>query len=80
MSVKPRKELKDLTACIHGGFNYAELQKLNINPNDVLDFSVNSNPFPLSPQIKDVLAQSSITTYPDSDSYKLKVEFKPDCE
>ena len=74
MSVKPRKELKDLTACIHGGFNYAELQKLNINPNDVLDFSVNSNPFPLSPQIKDVLAQSPITTYPDSDSYKLKVE------
>ena len=57
MPVEPRKELIDLTACVHGGLDYSELKKLGYAPEDVMDFSVNSNPLPLPQKVKDIMSK-----------------------
>ncbi|MBG7617129.1 MAG: histidinol-phosphate aminotransferase family protein [Chloroflexi bacterium] len=74
MPVEPRKELKDLTACVHGGLDYSELKKLGFRPEDVMDFSVNSNPLPLPQKVKDIMSKTVIDRYPDSESSELKAE------
>ena len=34
---------------VHGALDFAELERLGLDPSDVLDFSVNSNPYGTSP-------------------------------
>src|SRR5690348_1811370 len=36
-------------AIVHGGIDYTEFERLGIDPADVIDFSVNSNPYGPSP-------------------------------
>lgn len=62
----PRPEVAALSGCEHGGLDYAELQWLGIDAGEVLDFSVNSNPFGPPPGIKEALSQVAIERYPDS--------------
>ena len=50
----------------HGGINYSRLKAEGINPDDVLDFSVSINPYPLPAGVLSRLYGSSITRYPDS--------------
>lgn len=49
----------------HGGLNPTELQRYGISPADVIDFSVNTNPFGPSPRVVDTLRSVNITAYPD---------------
>jgi histidinol-phosphate aminotransferase len=55
----------------HGGINYLELEKLGISPEDVLDFSVSTNPFGPPLGTKEALSQASIDCYPDSEATEL---------
>jgi histidinol-phosphate aminotransferase len=60
------KNIAGLKAGIHGGINYAELNALGIDPGQVLDFSVSTNPFMPPPGLKEVISATKITEYPDS--------------
>lgn len=50
---------------VHGALDYHELAHLHIEPDDVLDFSVNSNPYGPSPLVRDAIARIAIERYPD---------------
>jgi histidinol-phosphate aminotransferase len=68
----PKPNMDKLVPATHGGINYPELEKLGISPEDILDFSVSTNPFGPPPGIKEAMAQASIDRYPDSEATELK--------
>ena len=69
---KPKPEVEKLKVCPHGGPNWAELEAMGLTPEEVIDFSVNSNPFPLPSGIKEIFDTIVIDRYPDSESTELK--------
>lgn len=60
----------------HGAMNEALQEKLQTNRRDVIDFSVNTNPYGAPPYLLDKMKEwlSSIFTYPDPKQTKLKKE------
>lgn len=56
----------------HGGIDPSELKKLGIAPVDLIDFSVNSNPFGPSPRVLNAIQSVDISTYPDRHCTGLK--------
>lgn len=69
----------------HGAPDYAELSALGLQPDDVLDFSVNSNPFGPSPAVLAALASVPLDRYPDRECLALRAALAerhtrdPDC-
>jgi histidinol-phosphate aminotransferase len=57
---------------VHGAFDYDELRRLGVHPNEVLDFSVNANPYGPSPGVHAALAEVSIERYPDRECWQLR--------
>ena len=72
MPLRPRREIAGLKACPHGGINYAELKALGLTPEEVLDFSVSTNPYMPPPGIKEMLGTIAIEQYPDSEATELR--------
>ena len=72
MSIQPKPEIEKLKTCPHGGPDYAELSAMGISADEVIDFSVGSNPFSFPPEIKDVLNSVAIDRYPDSECAELR--------
>jgi histidinol-phosphate aminotransferase len=62
----------DVPPTYHGAFDYAELERLGLEPNQVLDFSVNSNPYGPSPTVRAVLAETPLERYPDREALALR--------
>ena len=58
----------------HGALDFAELERLGIQPDDILDFSVNSNAFGASPKVWDAIRQTPLERYPDRESIVLRRE------
>jgi histidinol-phosphate aminotransferase len=56
----------------HGALDYAELERHGLNPDDVLDFSVNSNPYGPSPLILEAIQSVPIERYPDREAIALR--------
>jgi L-threonine-O-3-phosphate decarboxylase len=56
----------------HGALDFAELERLGLDPNEVLDFSVNSNPYGTSPLILEALRSVPVQRYPDRESIALR--------
>lgn len=56
----------------HGALDIRELESLGLNPETVLDFSVNSNPFGPSPRVRQALASVPLDRYPDRESLALR--------
>lgn len=69
---QPRKALQELAPDQHGGLDYARLRAEGIGPDEVLDFSVNSNPFGPHPAVREALARVSISRYPDPEAGLLR--------
>src|SRR5690348_2419147 len=57
---------------IHGAIDYGELARLGLHPSEILDFSVNSNPYGPSPMVREALAQVAIDRYPDRACLQLR--------
>jgi len=72
LSIQPRPEIEKLEVCPHGGPDYAELGAMGFSPDDILDFSVSSNPFSYPPSVKGALDDIAIDRYPDSESAEIK--------
>lgn len=63
--VQPRPEVMALEIDTHGGIDPVELMRLGLRPEDVLDFSVNTNAYGPPPGVIKVLAAVDVTRYPD---------------
>ncbi len=57
---------------VHGAPDYAELADMGLQPADILDFSVNSNPYGPSPRVREAISGTSIERYPDRDCLQLR--------
>jgi histidinol-phosphate aminotransferase len=68
MSSSPRK----MGRPIHGAFDYSELESLGLHPQEVIDFSVNSNPYGPSPRVREAVASVAIDRYPDRACLELR--------
>jgi histidinol-phosphate aminotransferase len=60
-----RPELSAVAPDYHGAIDFAELALWGIDPNEVIDFSVNSNPFGPADSVRRVLAAAPLERYPD---------------
>lgn len=67
-----RRDLATIAPDYHGAINVQELEQWNIAPEDVLDFSVNSNPFGPTPAVRAALATVQPDIYPDRDCWALR--------
>jgi len=72
LSLRPKPEVENLEACLHGGPNRAELTAMGLNPEAVLDFSVCSNPFEAPPGVKKIFNGIAVNRYPDSEATEFK--------
>lgn len=73
MSLEPRPEIRNLDECFHGGINYAELRTVGIAPEEIIDFSVCTNPYMPPPIIKEIRLDSiSIEQYPDTEATEFR--------
>lgn len=69
---QPRPEALATPAAAHGALDYVELERLGIAPHEVLDFSVNSNPFGPSPAVREALLRVPLDHYPDREALALR--------
>ncbi len=69
---QPRPEALATPAAPHGALDYVELERLGIAPHEVLDFSVNSNPFGPSPAVREALLHVPLDRYPDREALALR--------
>lgn len=72
MPIDPRPEILNAPTAHHGAFDYAELERLGLSPDAVIDFSVNSNPYGPPPGVRDALAAVPLDRYPDRESLALR--------
>jgi len=68
----PKPYIGKLVASVHGGIDYAEMEKLGIEPAKVVDFSVCTNPFGPPPYARKALQLAKLECYPDSRSTVLR--------
>jgi histidinol-phosphate aminotransferase len=72
LPIQPRSEISALPDGLHGAPDYLELERLGLTPGEVLDFSVNSNPYGPSPHVVQALAQIPLDRYPDRNELLLR--------
>jgi L-threonine-O-3-phosphate decarboxylase len=69
---EPRPELLRVSDVVHGALDFVELEHLGLAPEDVLDFSVNGNPYGPSPDIWKSLTRVPLERYPDREALALR--------
>lgn len=65
MVVKPKSSVLGLQACYHGSLDRAEMESLGLDPDAVVDFSVNCNPLGTSEKVRTALNDVPVVRYPD---------------
>jgi histidinol-phosphate aminotransferase len=70
--LSPKPYIQKLTPPAHGGRLYHELQKLGIEPDSIVDFSVSINPLGPPAGLRQALIEADLENYPDTDSHRLK--------
>ncbi len=68
MPLRPRPEVETVEPCVHGGLNDTDLKATGFAPDEILDFSVNANPYPPPFGVREVLNTVAIDHYPDSEA------------
>lgn len=61
----PRPEIYHMPHVVHGALDFAELERLGLTPEDLVDFSVNGNPYGPSPRVAEAIARVPVERYPD---------------
>lgn len=57
---------------VHGALDFGELERLGLRPDEIIDFSVNGNPYGPSPRVREALASVQIGRYPDRECLALR--------
>lgn len=69
---QPRAEIAALSNVAHGAFDFGELERMGLRPDEIIDFSVNSNPFGPSPRLSEALRSIVPDRYPDRECLALR--------
>ncbi|MBN2656497.1 MAG: histidinol-phosphate aminotransferase family protein [Spirochaetales bacterium] len=56
----------------HGGLDYGKLREKGIRPEDIMDFSVSINPYPVHERVLKAVKDCDLTRYPDSGARELR--------
>jgi len=64
--------INSVERAVHGALDYGELERLGLHPQEVLDCSVNANPYGPSPQVREAVAKAAIDRYPDRECLELR--------
>ena len=56
----------------HGGLDYSKLKERGLNPEEIIDFSVSINPYPVHESIIRAVRSCSLIRYPDSSALDLR--------
>jgi histidinol-phosphate aminotransferase len=67
-----RPALQQVSDVTHGALDFAELARLGLQPEAVLDFSVNGNPYGPSPAVRAAVVGVAIERYPDREALALR--------
>jgi histidinol-phosphate/aromatic aminotransferase/cobyric acid decarboxylase-like protein len=60
-------------ARVHGGLRSDELLALRLDPEQVLDFSVNTNPYGPCAAVAQAIQRARVDRYPDADAHEVRV-------
>lgn len=71
-ALAPRATVLATDADPHGALDFAELERLGLDPDALLDFSVNSNPYGPAPAVRVAMEEVPIERYPDRESLALR--------
>lgn len=72
MVLQPRSPLTEPPAVVHGGPDSAELERLGLRAEDLLDFSVSTNPLGPSPAALAAARAAPVDRYPDRQALALR--------
>lgn len=72
LTLRPRASLLDTPPDSHGALDWAELERLGIHPDEMIDFSENSSPYGPSPRVEAAVRRAAISRYPDRESLALR--------
>ncbi|MDP6346853.1 MAG: histidinol-phosphate transaminase [Dehalococcoidia bacterium] len=72
MPLKPKPWIANAMPAPHGGPLAAEMEALGLSPEDVVDFSVNINPFGPPPGVREAVATAAMERYPDAEATGLR--------
>lgn len=64
--------LTGVSADYHGAIDFAELAEYGISPDEVIDFSVNSNPFGPADGVLKAIRSAKVVRYPDKECLALR--------
>jgi histidinol-phosphate aminotransferase len=67
-----QSNLSAIPPASHGALDYQELERAGLSPDDVLDFSVNSNPYGPSPLVIEAVSKTPLDRYPDRECLALR--------
>jgi len=70
--ITARPEVLTAPPAHHGALDYAELERLGLEPEAALDFSVNSNPYGPSPAVREALQHVPLDRYPDREALAVR--------
>ncbi|MEO1165108.1 MAG: histidinol-phosphate transaminase [Chloroflexota bacterium] len=70
--IEPKKSIKNTPPAHHGAFDYDELARLGYSPDEVIDFSVNSNPYGPPESVREAIASVPLDRYPDRECIALR--------
>jgi histidinol-phosphate aminotransferase len=72
MLIQPRQSLANLAPVVHGGLDQTELERLGLQGDDLLDFSVSTNPLGPAPAALAAARAAEMGRYPDRHSLALR--------
>lgn len=70
--IQPKSEILNTPPAHHGAFDYDELRRLGYSPDEVIDFSVNSNPYGPPSGVREAIARVPLDRYPDRECIALR--------
>ncbi|MFM8319361.1 MAG: pyridoxal phosphate-dependent aminotransferase [Chloroflexota bacterium] len=68
----PRPAVQALPSVAHGALDFSELEQFGLQPDQVVDFSANTNPYGPPPGVRTALAAVVIDRYPDRETLGLR--------
>ena len=72
MPVEPRRPPAPSARPAHGSVSYGELRSLGLDLDNIIDFSVNTNPLGPSPRVREAVLAADIARYPDTEVSALR--------
>jgi len=72
MTPHPRPSVSATPFDSHGSITPAELERLGLQPDDIIDFSLSVNPYGSAPEVQAALADIDFSRYPDPEALALR--------